>query len=85
LDYFWTALNAGRARSNHANGATFETEYYAGETQHERYAAGDFKIHDLENIGDTDLLFSTVEFKDSANAPLPIPDSVRLPPRKKAA
>ena len=47
--------------------------------------AGEYKIHDLENIGDTDLLFSTVEFKDSANAPLPIPDSVRLPPQRKAA
>src|SRR3712207_3967595 len=39
LDYFWTALNSGRARSNHANGSTYETEYYAGETQHERYEA----------------------------------------------
>ena len=85
LDYFWTALNPGRARSNHADGATYETEYYAGETQHARYGAGEFKIHDLENIGDTDLLFSTVEFKDGANPPLPIPDSVRLQPRPKAA
>ena len=85
LDYFWTALNAGRARSNHADGSTYETEYYPGETQHARYGAGEFKIHDLENIGDTDLLFSTVEFKDSANAPLPIPDSVRVSPQRKAA
>lgn len=85
LDYFWTALNAGRARSNHEDGATYETAYYAGETQHARYAAGESKVHDLENIGDTDLLFSTVEFKEGANAPLPIPDSVRLPPQKKAA
>ena len=84
LDYFWTALNAGRARSNHAEGATYETEYFAGETQHAHYAAGEFKIHDLENIGDTDLVFSTVEFKDSANPPLPIPDSVRLPQRRAA-
>ena len=28
--------------------------------------------HSLENIGDTDLVFTTVEFKDSANAPLPL-------------
>ena len=26
--------------------------------------------HDLENIGDTTLCFTTVEFLDSANAPL---------------
>ena len=64
---------------------TYETEYYAGETQHAQYAAGEFKAHDLENVGDPDLLFSTVEFKNSANAPLPIPDSVRLTPSEKAA
>jgi hypothetical protein len=78
LDYFWTSLFAGRARSNHEGGATYETEYYAGETQHARYAAGEYKIHDLENIGNTELVFSTVEFLDSANAPLPVPDAVRL-------
>ncbi len=80
LDYFWTALNAGRARSNHEDGATYETSYYAGETQHASYGAGEYKIHDLENIGDSELVFSTVEFLDSANAPLPIPDFVRLEP-----
>jgi hypothetical protein len=85
LDYFWTALTRGRARSNHEDGSTYETEYYAGETQHARYAPGEYKIHDLENIGDTELLFSTVEFKDSANAPLSVPESVRLAPQKKAA
>jgi hypothetical protein len=29
-------------------------------------------IHDLENIGDTVLAFTTVEFKESANGPLPL-------------
>jgi hypothetical protein len=83
LDYFWTALNAGRARSNHEDGATYETTYFAGETQHARYRPGEYKIHDLENIGNTDLVFSTVEFLDSANAPLPIPDAVRVQPPAK--
>jgi hypothetical protein len=27
-------------------------------------------IHDLENTGDTALIFTTVEFKESANQPL---------------
>jgi hypothetical protein len=85
LDYFWTALNAGRARSNHADGTAYESEYYPGQTQHATYAAGEFKIHDLENIGDTDLLFSTVEFLDSANRPLPIPDEVRAGAARQAA
>ena len=35
-------------------------------------------VHSIENIGDTDLLFTTVEFKQSANEPLPIPESVKL-------
>lgn len=77
LDYFWTAIAAGRARSRHEDGSTYETTYFAGETQHARYRAGEFKTHDLTNIGETDLVFSTVEFVDGANAPLAIPNAVR--------
>nr|WP_237482177.1 hypothetical protein [Lichenibacterium sp. 6Y81] len=77
LDYFWTAITAGRARSNHDDGSTYEKTYAAGETQHATYAAGDSKIHDLTNIGDADLVFSTVEFLQSANRPLPIPEAIR--------
>ena len=40
------------------------------------FAAGEFMIHDLENIGDTDMVFTTVEFLDSANAPLDLPADV---------
>ncbi len=29
-------------------------------------------LHDLENIGDTELIFATVEIKNSANEPLTI-------------
>ena len=46
--------------------------YAAGDTQHHRYGPGEFMIHDLENIGETELVFATVEFLDSANAPLPL-------------
>src|SRR5215471_12410798 len=28
---------------------------------------GEFTVHDLENIGDHEMVFVTVEFKDSAN------------------
>ena len=78
LDYFWSALNAGRARAHLDGGATVEHTYTAGETRHETHGAGHFKVHDLENIGNTELIFTTVEFLDSANKPLPVPDSVRV-------
>lgn len=35
-------------------------------------------MHSVENIGATDLVFTTVEFLDSPKARLPVPDSVRL-------
>jgi hypothetical protein len=77
LDYFWTAVTPGRARSHQLDGATIETSYHAGQTQHATYGPGEYKIHDLQNIGDTDLIFTTVEFLDSANEPLPVPDDIR--------
>jgi quercetin dioxygenase-like cupin family protein len=77
LDYFWTALTDGRARSHYGDGRTIESAYCAGDTRHMHYAEGESMIHDLENIGDTVLAYTTVEFLDSANAPLPIPDSAR--------
>ena len=85
LDYFWTALNAGRARSHHEDGSTYESDYVAGETQHATYGSGERKTHDLENVGETELLFTTVEFLSGANRALPIPDSVRVPSARLAA
>src|ERR1700751_239075 len=78
LDYFWSALNAGRARAHLDDASTVEHTYTAGETRHEPHARGHSKVHDLENTGDTELIFTTVEFLDSANKPLPVPDSVRV-------
>ena len=78
LDYFWTCITGGRARAHGMDGSTSEHVYYPGETRHEAHAPGDFKVHDLENIGDAELIFTTVEFLDSSNKPLPIPDSVRV-------
>lgn len=77
LDYFWTAVTPGRAISHMDDGTIVEAVYAAGDTRHHHYAAGDYKIHDLKNTGDTTLVFTTVEFLDSANAPLDIPDSAR--------
>ncbi len=77
LDYFWTCVTGGRGRQHVHDGTTVEYTYKPGETRHESYRRGQFKVHDLENVGDKDMIFMTVEFLDSANQPLPIPDSVR--------
>jgi hypothetical protein len=77
LDYFWSVFTNGRARAHLNDGTTVENTYTAGETRHESHTPGHYKVHDLENIGDTELIFATVEFLDSANKPLPIPDKVR--------
>ena len=77
LDYFWTAVTAGRARSHYGDGRVAEVDYRAGDIQHLSFGPGESMTHDLANIGDTDLIFTTVEFLDSANRPLDLPDAVR--------
>ena len=77
LDYFWTAVSGGRGRQHLMDGTTVEYTYQPGETRHETYGPGEYKVHDLENLGDKDLVFMTVEFLDSANKPLAIPQAVR--------
>jgi len=72
LTYFWVATAAGVARSRYADGRTVEMAYSVGQTQHMTFAAGESMTHDLENIGQTVLTFTTVEDKRSANAPLPL-------------
>lgn len=72
LNYFWSAATAGRGRQHFNNGETREYTYAAGETRHETYRPGEYKVHDLENIGDTDLIFVTVEFLDSPNKPMAV-------------
>ncbi len=84
LDYFWTSVNGGRGRQHLMDGTTVEYSYVPGETRHETYGSGEFKVHDLENLGDSEMIFNTIEFLDSANAPLPIPDHVRFTASKAA-
>ncbi len=78
LDYFWTALTAGRARGYYDDGRILDVTHYQGETKHFTFPAGEFFIHSVENIGETELVFTTVEFLDSANAPLPVAEEKRL-------
>jgi hypothetical protein len=77
-DYFWTAHGPGKARGYYHDGRIVDVTHYEGETQHFTFGKGEFFAHSVENIGDTDLLFTTVEFLDGPNNPLPVPDSVRL-------
>ncbi|MGB7075667.1 MAG: hypothetical protein WBD53_00595 [Xanthobacteraceae bacterium] len=77
LDYFWTAVSGGRGRQHVHDGTTVEYSYQPGETRHEVYGPGEYKVHDLENLGDKDMVFMTIEFLNSANNALPIPDKVR--------
>jgi hypothetical protein len=77
LDYFWTSVTGGKGRQHVSDGTTVEYSYQPGETRHESYAAGQFKVHDLENIGDREMVFMTIEFLASANKPMILPESVR--------
>jgi mannose-6-phosphate isomerase-like protein (cupin superfamily) len=70
MDYFWTATSAGRARSRYADGRVEEPTYELGTTRHFSFATGESMTHDLENIGDTVLSFTTVEDKRGLNLPL---------------
>jgi len=72
LDYFWTVHTAGRARNHLADGTYVDVDYTPGETKHFTFAKDERMTHSLENIGTTDLIFTTVEFLDSENSPLPL-------------
>ncbi|APX18002.1 hypothetical protein BWR17_19115 (plasmid) [Phaeobacter inhibens] len=72
LDYFWTIHGPGKARSYFSDGRITEVTYQTGDTKHFTFATGESMTHSLENIGETDLIFTTVEFKNSTNPPLPL-------------
>jgi beta-alanine degradation protein BauB len=77
LDYFWTSVSGGKGRQHLMDGTTVEYTYQPGETRHETYGPSQYKVHDLENLGDKEMVFMTIEFLSSANKPLAIPDKVR--------
>ena len=78
LDYFWTCHSHGTARGYFEDGSITETVHFPGDTRHLTYGPGEHLLHSVENVGKTDLLFTTVEYKVSANSPLGVPDEVRL-------
>jgi len=74
LDYFWTAITAGRSRQRTFDGATREVSYKPCDTRFYAFGPGESLLHDLENVGDTELVFSTVELVESPNSPLTLND-----------
>ncbi|WP_127143009.1 hypothetical protein [Pelagibacterium montanilacus] len=79
LNYFWTCHNHGKARGYFEDGTIKDVTHFPGDTRHFVFPKDKYLLHSVENIGDTDLLFTTVELKClSENEPLPIPDGVRL-------
>jgi hypothetical protein len=74
LDYFWTCVSGGDAISRTGEGETITRRYGVGETRALAFGEGESMIHDLINAGAADIVFTTVEFLDSANEPLPLPD-----------
>ncbi len=77
LDYFWTSVTGGRGRQHVHDGTTVEYTYQPGETRHETYGPGQFKVHDLVNLGDKEMVFMTIEFLNSANQPMQLPAHMR--------
>lgn len=77
LDYFWTATTDGKGLTHYHDGRVGHPVYKAGDTGHFRFSEGEFMIHDMRNVGTSDFVFTTVEFLDSINAAIDVPDSIR--------
>ncbi len=78
LDYFWTTPSAGVARGYYEDGRIVDVHHYPGETRHFQHGRDEHFVHAIENVGDTELVFITVEFLQGANPPIPLPEAVRL-------
>lgn len=59
--YFWTVVDAGTGRQRSGDGTYAIRRYEVGDTQFGNHSPEESMIHDLENRGDTDIRFITVE------------------------
>ncbi|NJR80605.1 hypothetical protein [Sphingomonas corticis] len=78
LPYFWSATSAGTARGYYEDGRIVDVTHYPGQTRHFEYGPGDYMVHAVQNVGESDLDFVTVEFLSGSNPPLPIENAPRL-------
>jgi N-ethylmaleimide reductase len=61
--YLWTVLTDGKGRASYGDGRVAEVDYKAGDTQYFAELSADHSFtYDLANIGETELLFATIEF-----------------------
>jgi hypothetical protein len=81
LDYYRVALTSGRALSHDHLGNEQEFSFATGEVRHVQFQKGDFVLHDMKNIGEAPFSMMICEHLRSENAPLPIPDHIRVKPR----
>jgi hypothetical protein len=82
LDYFWTTPSTGIARGYYQDGRIVDVHHYPGETRHFRHGKEEYFVHAIENVGDTELIFVTVEFLRGDNPPIPLADAVKLAHRR---
>jgi hypothetical protein len=61
--YFFVCVDHGRGLSRFPDGNAMTMDYRVGDTWFDELAGGP-EIHDLENVGDTRLRFTTVELLD---------------------
>lgn len=59
--YFFVCVEAGRTRSRFPNGFYAESDSEVGETVFLEFDPFEPHVHDLENVGDTTVRFTTVE------------------------
>ncbi len=59
--YFWTVVDAGIGRQRSDDGTYVIRRYEVGDTNYGDHSQEGFMIHDIENYGDTEIRFITVE------------------------
>src|SRR3954471_22130736 len=69
LDYVWTCVSGGAAVSHTGTGDTLDVTYDVGEPRRLSLGPGEWMVHDLVNVGDAELIFTTVEYLGSVNEP----------------
>ena len=61
--YFWTVVEPGRGLQRFIDGTVVVRDYATGETRYLEHSPESTLIHDLENVGATELRFVTVALK----------------------
>lgn len=63
IDYFWVCVEPGRVRQHNAAGQEDVHDVALGQVDFLNIASGQPLIHDIENVGDSQIRFVTVELK----------------------